>query len=102
MLRKALLFLMMAVVGCVEVDEDAFSNVKHEDGKIYIVDLRAHKWDITQAVTLGFKPKKIQYGIGRNAFTHLDDSLLTGERFSLCFMINFFLSASPSDIPHPL
>jgi hypothetical protein len=78
MLRTALFFFIIAVVGCVEVDEDAFSNVKHEDGKTYIVDLRAHKWDITQAVSLGFKPKKFQYGIGRNAFIPLDDSLLTG------------------------
>ena len=45
-----------------------------ESGKVYIVDQRGEQWDVTQADSLGFDPAAFQYGIGRNAFTPLDDS----------------------------
>jgi hypothetical protein len=77
MLRKSLLIFLIVIVGCIEVDKDAFSNVRHEDGKTYIYDRTGDKWDITQAVTLGFRPEKFQYGIGKNTFTPLDDSRLS-------------------------
>ncbi len=77
MLRKVLFISLFLMIGCVEIDGDAFSNVKHVDGKTYIYDRTGDKWDVTQAVTLGFIPEKFQYGIGKNAFTPLDDSGLT-------------------------
>ncbi len=46
-------------------------------GRTYIIDRYNEKWDITEAMTLGFKPSKFQYGIGKNAFQTLDDSSLT-------------------------
>ncbi len=52
----------------------AFTNVIEEKGKTYIVDRRGERWDVTQAVSIGFKPHRFQHGIGRNAFTPLDDS----------------------------
>jgi len=45
-----------------------------ENGRSYIVDQRGERWEVTQAVSLGFDPKGFQFGIGRNAFTPLDDS----------------------------
>jgi hypothetical protein len=75
-LSKALFIFFILIAGCVEVDNDAFSNVKHEDEKIYIVDRIGYRWDITQAVSLGFKPERFQYGIGKNTFIPLDDSHL--------------------------
>ena len=77
MLLRIFLFSLILIAGCVEVDETAFSNVRHEEGKIYIIDRTGYKWDVTQAATLGFKPEKFQYGIGKYTFTPLDDSLLT-------------------------
>ena len=51
-----------------------------KDGKkIYIVDRHGERWDVTQAKSVGFKPERFQYGIGRYAFTPLDDSLLTDQ-----------------------
>ncbi|NIS75368.1 MAG: DUF3179 domain-containing protein [Deltaproteobacteria bacterium] len=48
-----------------------------QDGdKSYIVDMTGERWDVTQAVSLGFDPSGFQYGIGKNAFTPLDDSHL--------------------------
>jgi hypothetical protein len=51
-----------------------FSSVIEENGKTYIVDRHGERWDITQAVSIGFKPHRFQHGIGRHAFTPLDDS----------------------------
>ena len=48
--------------------------VQHERGKVFIVDQTGVRWDVTQAKTLGFRPEKFQYGIGKTAFTPLDDS----------------------------
>ncbi len=52
----------------------AFSRVIEENGKTYIIDRHGERWDITQAVSIGFKPHRFEHGIGRNAFTPLDDS----------------------------
>ncbi len=53
--------------------------VNRDDGKTFITDRRGQKWDITQAVTLGFKPERFQYGIGKDAFVTLDDSHLSDK-----------------------
>lgn len=51
-----------------------------KDGKrIYIKDLTGERWEVTQAVSLGFRPQAFQYGIGRYAFTPLDDSHLVED-----------------------
>jgi hypothetical protein len=53
----------------------AYSYTRARD-KIYIVDRTGEKWDVTQAESIGFDPQRFQYGIGKNAFTTLDDSHL--------------------------
>ena len=57
----------------------AFSRVIEENGKTYIVDRFGERWDITQAVSIGFKPHRFQHGIGRHAFTPLDDSQFSAD-----------------------
>ena len=52
----------------------AYSRVIEKNGKTFIVDLHGERWDISQAVTIGFKAHRFQHGIGRNAFRPLDDS----------------------------
>jgi hypothetical protein len=59
----------------------AFSFVLREADKTYIVDQTGERWDVTQAKKLGFDPHGFQYGIGRNAFTPLDDSYLDDDTF---------------------
>ena len=45
----------------------------HEsDGKTFIVDQKNERWEITQALGLGFRPEGFQFGIGRNAIRPLD------------------------------
>ena len=53
-----------------------FSRAIEENGQSYIVDLHGERWDVTQAKTIGFDPERFRHGIGRNAFTPLDDSYL--------------------------
>ena len=53
-----------------------FSRAIQENGKSYIVDLHGERWDVTQAKSIGFDPERFRHGIGRNAFTPLDDSYL--------------------------
>jgi hypothetical protein len=55
--------------------------VEQEGGKTYIVDRYNEKWDVTEAKTLGFKPRNFQYGIGRHAFQTLEDSSLSDNHF---------------------
>ena len=38
------------------------------------MDQTGERWDITQARSIGFEPENFQFGIGRYAFTPLDDS----------------------------
>jgi hypothetical protein len=53
-----------------------FSRVIQEKDKSYIVDLAGEHWDVTQAKSIGFHPERFRHGIGRHAFTPLDDSHL--------------------------
>jgi hypothetical protein len=56
-----------------------FSKAIQENGRSYIVDLHGERWDVTQAKSVGFDPERFRHGIGRNAFTPLDDSQLKDE-----------------------
>jgi len=81
MLKKILpsLSIVLAISTCTGFNK-ASSFVIKESGKIYIVDRTGERWDVTQAESLGFKPESFQYGLGRNAFTPLDDTFLTDDQ----------------------
>jgi len=66
-----LLFCLLMAIAAV-----SFAEVIQRSGKTFIRDRTGEKWDITQAVSIGFKPKYFEFGMGRNAFSPLDDSLL--------------------------
>lgn len=74
----ATLFLISAVV-----QSGAAAQVFKDDGKVIIIDRTGYEWDVTQAVELGFKPDKFQFGIGKDAFDTLDDEDLDGSKDSL-------------------
>lgn len=73
---------MAAMIGMVDAPFAQATPVFRENGKVFIEDQRGERWDVTQAESLGFDPLGFQYGIGRNAFTPLDDSRIRkgGER----------------------
>ena len=61
---------------CPEAESFTRPQVIMEGGKTYIVDRTGERWDITQARSQGFQPEHFEFGLGRDAFTPLDDSLL--------------------------
>ena len=76
--KLSLLLVTIVVAGLIFAGIAAASVIR--DGKtVYIIDYTGERWDVTQAQTIGFKPERFQYGIGKNAFTPLDDSLLAKE-----------------------
>ena len=70
---------LVLVVFYFSIHETSSSAVIKEDERIYIVDRTGERWDVTQAVSLGFDPHGFDFGLGKNAFTPLDDSLLTND-----------------------
>jgi hypothetical protein len=68
-----------AMLGIVGLPFAQAATVIKENGKTWIVDQGGERWDVTQAESLGFDPRGFQYGIGRNAFTPLDDSRVRKE-----------------------
>ena len=59
--------------------ETGSSVVLKDAERIYIVDRTGEPWDVTQAVSLGFDPDGFEFGLGKDAFTPLNDSLLTED-----------------------
>ncbi len=55
----------------------AFSRMIRDGNKTFIVDMHGERWDVTQALSIGFEPGRFRHGIGRNAFTPLDDSSMS-------------------------
>jgi hypothetical protein len=70
------LIYILTLSGVIASPAGAFSKVIHDGNTTYIIDRHGERWDVTQAVSLGFMPERFQHGIGRNAFTPLDDSSL--------------------------
>ena len=80
--KIALLYIfMLALVlsGAITSQAEAFSKVIHDGDSTYIVDRLGEQWDVTQARSIGFRPERFQHGIGRNAFTPLDDSSMKDD-----------------------
>jgi hypothetical protein len=61
---------------CPEVQGVTQASVITEEGKTYMVDRTGERWNITQARTLGFQPEHFEFGLGRDAFTPLNDTLM--------------------------
>ena len=82
MLKKTFSFFILFLCLTYFISSDtAFSSVLREADKIYIVDRTGERWDVTQAKSIGFDPHGFQYGIGREAFTPLDESYLSDDTF---------------------
>ena len=67
-------------ITCIMASVASSAFVIQKGGKTYIKDQTGERWDVTQAKSIGFKPELFQYGIGKTAFTPLDDSHLSDGR----------------------
>jgi hypothetical protein len=81
MFQKASLYVFILILGIIYfiIIDTAFSFVERKGSKTYIVDRTGKRWDVTQAESIGFIPEGFQYGLGKDAFTPLDDSSLSDE-----------------------
>ena len=77
-IRLLTIFILMMVTTLM-LTGFTFSKAIQENGRSYIVDLHGERWDVSQAKSVGFDPERFRHGIGRNAFTPLDDSQLKDE-----------------------
>lgn len=59
------------------------AGVIHKENRVFIKDRTGELWDVTQAKSIGFKPEKFEYGIGRHAFTPLDQQDLSSNQHSV-------------------
>ena len=75
-LKNIFLYTVMVIFVWLTLNSAVLGYVVKKDGKHFIVDQLGEYWDVTEARTLGFRPEKIQYGIGRHTFITLDDSHL--------------------------
>ncbi len=72
-------WLLLVQVMCILLVIGCRNEVVGDNQQTFIIDRTGEKWDISQAVTLGFLPKHFEFGLGRNAFTPLDDVKLSDE-----------------------
>ena len=77
------LLLVFLILSGLLVWGTASSFVISEGNKTFIVDQMGERWDVTQAQSIGFKPEGFQYGIGRDAFTPLDETDLRDDTSSV-------------------
>jgi len=52
----------------------AAAKIIEDQGRTFLIDQTGERWDITQAVSIGFEPRDFEFGIGRNAFRPLSES----------------------------
>jgi len=52
----------------------AATEIIEDKDHTYLIDQSGERWDITQAVSIGFEPRDFEFGIGRNAFRPLSES----------------------------
>lgn len=73
MKRVIVFFLLILGLSLYMLQTNGFSLVQREGERTYLVDRRGERWDITEAVSIGFQPERFNYGLGRNSFSPLSD-----------------------------
>jgi hypothetical protein len=71
--NRAWSILTAAIVCLILLASTATATVVKEEDKTYLVDQTGERWDISQAVSIGYDPFGFEFGIGRYAFQPLDD-----------------------------
>ena len=74
--RRMILWVLLVLSLIMCIAGGLTAKVLHEGDRVFIVDRTGEKWDITQAMSIGFDPRGFQFGIGRDAIRPLDASSL--------------------------
>ena len=67
---------LVMIMGLLIYPDAGCSQVTRDGKNTYLVDRQGQKWNISQAVSIGFEPERFEFGLGRHAFSPLDDTLL--------------------------
>ncbi len=76
-IHKSIIFVVMITLSffiSLVLIQVANAYVLREGDRTYIVDRTGEKWDVTQAKAIGFEPRHFRFGLGRHAFSPLDES----------------------------
>ncbi len=73
---KTLLMMAIVLTMAQANNTGAAFVIKMED-RVYLEDRTGERWDVTEAQRAGFMPGKFAHGIGKHAFTPLDDGDFT-------------------------
>jgi hypothetical protein len=76
-------FVILSLVIGIGVARFLTAGETSTDEPVYIIDRTGERWEITQAVSLGFNADGFQFGIGRDAIRPLDDSSLNDKTSAL-------------------
>lgn len=77
-----LCFLPGVFMGLILLASPAAGDVVKQGSGTYLVDRTGERWDISQAVSIGYDPRKFEFGIGRHAFRPLDENDWASEAAS--------------------
>lgn len=75
-MKKTIFILTIVFMSMICTPMVKAASVVEKGGNVYIKDRKGELWEVDQAKSIGFKPDKFQYGIGRNTIKPLDDSHL--------------------------
>lgn len=75
-LIKAAVFPLLILSLGLGIAFNANAIVVRDGDTVYIVDRTGERWDINQAMSIGFEPSGFQYGIGRDSIRPLDATSL--------------------------
>ena len=79
-MKKLIIPLIIIMVLLVTTIPGITASVVTRGDNIYITDRTGERWDVTDAAKRGFRPDRFQYGIGKTAFTPLNNEDLTDEQ----------------------
>lgn len=71
---KRTILTLLTLMVLMAVEFPAMATVVQDGRQTFLVDRTGERWDITQAVSIGFDPNAFEFGIGRYAFNPLNDS----------------------------
>lgn len=79
--RKLVITALLLVVALLATgaDDDYWARVEKKESRVFIIDQKGERWEVTRAVEMGFDPELFRYGKGRDAYTPLDDGDLSSE-----------------------
>jgi len=72
-LKHRLFFIIVCLLLSFQSQSYSAGHAQNSSGQTCIIDRYGEKWDIHQAISLGFGPEKFEHGIGRNTIKPIEN-----------------------------